>query len=401
MKKCGLFLLLFIQLNAWSQQGPLKGRVVAADNKAPVVAASVFVTNTSMGTSTNTAGEFILGRLPSEQFDLVISSIGFETEVRTLDPQHLPAFLSIELKPKAKDLGEVVVEPFEKDGWATWGRFFLEKFLGTSSLAYDCRIVNTEVIHFRNRKKQNRLEAVADEALIIENKSLGYRIQFQLEKFDFDFGKRQLLYVGYPLFSEMEGSNSRKKRWAARREETYYGSQMHFMRALFRNKLKEEGFVVRKLVKIPNSEKLRVKAVMQARMRAGIGLQKLPKDTTEYYSRVLRMPDSVDQLRDPPLPGDSIAYALNKTTAALAFDDYLDIIYTKKKESMAYLDWIGEHRRAAYITSDIFLLNKRELAVVANGNFYSPADLLNLGYWAWWEKIATMLPFDYSPSGHF
>jgi hypothetical protein len=44
------------------------------------------------------------------------------------------------------------------------------------------------------------------------------------------------------------------------RAEAYYGSMMHFMRSLYRNKLIEEKFEVRKLIKLSSEEQKRVKA---------------------------------------------------------------------------------------------------------------------------------------------
>jgi hypothetical protein len=47
--------------------------------------------------------------------------------------------------------------------------------------------------------------------------------------------------------------------------------------------------------------------------------------------------------------------------------------------------------------SQIVLINDTPIEIEANGSYYSPTDLMALGYWAWSEKIATMLPFDYTP----
>ena len=61
-----------------------------------------------------------------------------------------------------------------------------------------------------------------------------------------------------------------------------------------------------------------------------------------------------------------------------------------------------EYRRyypdnSAAMLSEIILINGQAVEIQANGSYYQPLDLLSLGYWSWSEKIATMLPFDYSP----
>ena len=50
--------------------------------------------------------------------------------------------------------------------------------------------------------------------------------------------------------------------------------------------------------------------------------------------------------------------------------------------------------------SQIYLINNKPIEIEPNGSYYEPSDLATLGYWAWSEKIATMLPFDYVPIGN-
>src|ERR1700750_1056203 len=135
--------------------------------------------------------------------------------------------------------------------------------MGSSDFGSNCVIRNKDVIRFRDSKSLHRLDAIALEPLEIENRALGYHITYQLESFSYDFNTHFLIFTGYPFFQELPAGSSRKKRWEKAREETYYGSLMHFMRALFRNKIMEEGFDVHQLKKIPNIEKARVKEKMK------------------------------------------------------------------------------------------------------------------------------------------
>jgi hypothetical protein len=49
----------------------------------------------------------------------------------------------------------------------------------------------------------------------------------------------------------------------------------------------------------------------------------------------------------------------------------------------------------ASMMSEITLINDRPVEIQANGSYFNPVDLMSTGYWAWSEKIATLLPFDY------
>jgi len=87
---------------------------------------SVYLNNTSIGTITNEQGLFTINRIPSDKFRLVVSSIGYETYVNLIDPRRLPVELIITLKLKSEELKDIVLTPFEPDGWAKWGKLFTE-----------------------------------------------------------------------------------------------------------------------------------------------------------------------------------------------------------------------------------------------------------------------------------
>ncbi|MFI5139701.1 MAG: mucoidy inhibitor MuiA family protein [Sphingobacteriales bacterium] len=80
------------------------GRVLGADDKSPVVGASVRVKGTSIGATTDVNGNFSL-QTPANGQILVISFIGYET-------REIPvtgAFMNVFLKPSSNQLNEVVV----------------------------------------------------------------------------------------------------------------------------------------------------------------------------------------------------------------------------------------------------------------------------------------------------
>ena len=396
MNKIFLLLTCFIfSLSVFGQKA-LKGVIIDAENGLPLPGASVFLSNTSVGTTANADGAFSLP-IPEGRYDLIVSSIGFETHSQTISSAGLPGHITIKLNPKAKELETVVLNAFEKDGWKKWGQFFLENFIGTSALAQDCILKNKEVIKFRSSKATNEITAIALEPLLIENKALGYTIRYQLEDFTYNFKTRFLYYAGYPLFKPMSGSTSRQRRWENKRKEVYFGSMMHFMRSVFRNTLETENFEVFPLKKIPNTEKARVKEVYKkqilSRSGGSVSVHSASKDSSDYYSRILSQEDYYDVAGKTKLTGDSVAYAVNATTAGMDFPDYLLIIY---KNGIAPPEYMRQFpKNSSAIMSQVTLHNQKPIEIQANGSYYQPSDLVSFGYWAWFEKIATMLPFDY------
>jgi hypothetical protein len=392
------FLLLLCV--AGNSQTLLKGVVVDEEKNRPISNASVFLNTTTFGTVTNSQGSFEL-LIPNGKYELIVSSIGYDTYNETINTDKAPDFVTIRLKVKTQVMETVVVEPYEKDGWNKWGKFFLENFIGTSANARNCRIKNIGAIHFRNSKKKNELSAIADEPLIVENKALGYTLQYQLESFVYNFKSRYLIYTGYPFFQPMKGNAGRQKRWERRRSEAYFGSMMHFMRAVYRDKIAEENFEVRSLQKIPNIEKQRVKTAYSSNQHrvttseGTIALTTINKDTASYYDHILAQEDYRDVIGKNLVVGDSIAYGIDSTTAGLYFKDYLLVIYKNKVAPLEYRQLYPKSSTA--MMSQIVLINQKPVAIEVNGSYFNPVDLMSTGYWAWSEKIATMLPFDYVP----
>lgn len=402
-----LFVLLYSFQLSFAQPA-LRGKVIAGDTKQPIHLANVFLSNTSIGTVTNAEGVFVLDRFPQGRFDVVVSCIGYETYVTTIQYAQLPANIEVVLKPKVNVLQEVVVEPYEKNGWERYGNFFIENFIGTSALATDCKLKNPETIRFRYNKKENILRAFADEPIVLENKALGYILHYDLKVFEYNYNTRILYFQGYPLFEDIQTDRKRLlNRWEKNRSEAYYGSMMHFMRSLFRNQLVENGFEVRKLIKVSEVEKKRVRSIYNSRTYInGSGnivvndslLGNGNKDSADYYRKVMRQPEKMAVLINQILPGDSIAFAIDSFTAGLYFDDHLQVIYKYKQVPIEYVRMNSlSVQPKTPIMSEIFLPKKNAIAVLANGSYFEGIDLISSGYWGWWEKLATMLPFDYKP----
>ncbi|WP_153796726.1 carboxypeptidase-like regulatory domain-containing protein [Foetidibacter luteolus] len=384
----------------------LTGKVLDKETQKVIAGASVFISNTGYGTVSANDGSFSFSKLPPGEFDLVVSVIGYETfVVHITAPQKQ---LLVQLQPKANELQDVVVSSYEKDGWQKWGGFFLESFIGESAYARQCKIKNYKTIKFRYSSSKNYLTAHAMEPLIIENKALGYELKYEMVEFSYDFKSHYLLYVGYPLFIEMEGSASRRKKWEKNRKDVYTGSVMHFMRAIYRNKVPENGFEMRRLEKIVNKEKQRVKGIYDYYVRIvtdADGNKSVTndidhftsKDSLRYYEKIMRQEDVKTVLHPQLVEADSIAYAEDSITAGLYFKDHLLVTYPSKQEAPEY--YVGKlgRRKDPYVTSTIVLVNGNPVSIQSNGSYYNPVEVMTSGYWGWSEKIATTLPFDYEP----
>lgn len=399
-----VFFSFLLVTHVHSQTLSIEGSITDSATGKPLAGVSVFFSNTSYGTVSNSAGAFRINNVQPGKYDLIISSVGYETQSRSLSLSNAIAGLKISMKQKPAELQEVVVRKYLKDGWAKWGQFFLENFIGTSLQAQQCKIKNTKVLRFSHSKTDNTLTVEAMEPLEIENKSLGYTIQYQLEAFTYDFEDKFLFYAGYALFTEMEGSSRKQRNWNEARAEVYELSQMRFMRSLFQNRLTEDGYQLYGLERIPNIEQKRLRALEKLYYQTVSSKaviinyeNTLHPDSTAYFKKIIAQKDPIEIIHPGLLKGDDIAYAADSVTAVLDFKNYLIVRYPKKTIPEEYARTLREGSTKQPVSSVIYLGKNQPIFVTANGYYYNLDNLVTEGFWGWWEKLSTLLPYDYKP----
>ncbi|MEZ0486116.1 carboxypeptidase-like regulatory domain-containing protein [Fibrella aquatica] len=365
-----LFLLTTLTARA---QFTLKGRVVNAIDDQPVPFCSVFLANTTKGTTADENGNFVLANLPAGRFDLVVSSVGFETLATPLNTNQ-PASLLVRVMPAANQLAEVQVRASRDPEWLEHLDVFLKNFIGSSKNAQACKIVNQNALWFDDNRATLRLTGGAREPLIIENKALGYRIRYVLEQFLFDYGHNSVSYLGYPVYEPMKPRGRRETlRWEKARKEAYLGSAMHFMRTLHTRKTAEEGFEIRRILERADS----TKAGGQWRVKRA---RYLVKDALPA-TFVLNEESSTD------------------STTAMEFENLIQVTYTQEKESPEFVRSQSPFSSTLSVggpQSSIISLTEPRVIIERNGNFYNPLGLIFEGYWGW-EKMAELLPLTYEP----
>ncbi|MBS1496938.1 MAG: carboxypeptidase-like regulatory domain-containing protein [Bacteroidetes bacterium] len=340
----------------------VSGKIFDANTLQPLQGASVFAQNTTIGTASDAQGNFTL-YLPNGGYDLVITFTGYKTDTkRVTTGDEINKNIEIHLSQKEKEMADVtiVANSEVKDGWEKYGNFFLEEFIGKSSNSKNCTIKNPEALKFYFSKRKNRLKVLASEPLQIENKSLGYDITYTLDSFTHEYNSEISLYTGYPLFSEIPTTDSlQKEQWARARTKAYLGSTLHFMRSIYQQSLKEEGFEIQFLVKTNDKQM----AIPLKNEYAALHYQ---KDDSTHTVEIL--PNQLD----------------------------VGVIYTKEKPSENYLK-LNTGEPSDFQFSVLSFLPQQSIIIEQNGYYYEQNELSISGYWAW-SKIADMVPYDYIPS---
>lgn len=406
MQKLNVFIFLFFVVCHCDAQNIIKGLVVNETGETPLAGANVFISNTMKGTTTNAKGYFELNNIPAGKYELIFSSVGYQTFSYSFSDAQLPLNLKVKMTIKEIELEEVVVGGYEKDGWQKWGMVFVENFIGTMSNAAKCKITNTATIKFRFLKKENKLKAYANEPLLMVNDALGYKIHYQLEDFQIDYNDHSVFFAGYPYFSEMHEDKTPKQKWVRNREKAYYGSVMHFIRSLYKDSLLQNSFEVKRWFKIPNKEKERVKNIYKGRIKQNGTINivtgdnsstRSHSDSSSDYESVMRQPDFFDRYGNDLLTRDSLLINEVSDYRQLYFKDYISVTFKNGLEDKEYILYNQEMRKPGFQRSGVFLTEEEPIMIFSNGSYQPPQGFFTLGYWGWLEKMANSLPFEYRP----
>ena len=365
MKKI-LFLLssAFISMSVFSQSGyTISGKIIDEVTKQPLEGASVFAENTTIGTATNSRGEFTL-RLPNGGYSIVVTFTGYQTETKRVTAGDAGNNeMVIEIKQKEKSMEEFVVKSSSEvaDGLEKYGEFFLDNFIGKTANARQCNIKNKEVLKFYYYRRSKRLKIIATAPLEIVNDALGYSIKYALDSFVHEYNTQVSLYTGYPLFQEMQTNEpAQMEKWNAARKTAYNGSILHFMRSMYQKKLREEGFEIQFIVK--NNDK-----------ESAIPLK-------NFYAAVnYNMDDST------------------KTVDIFPRQKEVAVIYKNETPSDLYMA-ANADASSKFQLSTLSFLPDESLIIEENGYYFEQNDIIINGYWAW-EKVGDMVPYDFNFKG--
>ena len=348
----------------------LSGWVRESESKEPVQGVNVFLNGTMIGAATDQHGTYEIRDVPEGSYILVFSHVGYRLISYSLSiEENSTKVVNALLDQKLEELDviELVATPFvEEDDWPKYYRQFTREFLGTSGNAIKCEILNSEVLDFSFDKEDEVLTAEAKEALIIENKALGYKLTYELESFT--KSSTSTSFYGKARFENLEPTNKReRKRWRRNRVKSYNGSISHFFKSLIKNNHFGQGYQVFRF----NSQ----------------------EDIDNNNFSVVN-------------PQQMITKSKNDFEWIFSFDGRLLIQYNKEVENAQYLREVNADRFTEGITGlhllkpaaqrSIIELNNEEVTIDKYGQIKEPFGLKTTGYWAW-ERIGEMMPAEFNP----
>jgi len=389
-------MLLMLPAVLLGQGITISGKIVNKESNRGVAGASVFLSNSSFGTTSSSDGNFSLNRLRPGQYNLVVTAVGYAEYNKVIMVSADVADMTIAMEQKPIVLREVTISGSSRADWNRNYEMFKKDFIGTDANAKECVVINPKVLDFTYRKSKQTLRASSDEFLIVENKALGYRVKFLLNAFSSDKIEGRLSYQGSRLFEELPGSAAQKKKWQVKRDRAYYGSAMHFFRSLYQDRLKDEGFEMRRLTRTADPMRPSEAVILQ-KMAQFNGTTM--RDSAQYWYNLYNSPRYVHQkiatvpwfslevLRSGPQPG----------LYAITFPDYLYVIYKNKEETEAFKDIYRPLDMPNYEVSVLTLFNDPPYALFDSNGIVVGESPLQEGAWSK-PRLSELLPVDYTPA---
>lgn len=338
------------------ERASISGTVVDSVKNTPLTGAHVFLSGTSIGTSTDYAGRFSLNALPPGAHTLTVSSIGygrFSKDIAIVAGEHLTK--PIKLAPVVYELGELYVGNLDYR-WERHLSRFERLFIGETERADSVTILNPEVLRFRSRW-WGRFTAEALAPLQIENRSTGYKITYHLDEF-YHSGVITR-WDGDSFFTPLSPRDSLQAAyWEDQRKLAFSGSLKHFLLSLVHNRLEQQQFSI--------------------------------------YMESDRGYGHAGSPRRPARASRIVSNAETEYHYHIHYYGNLEIIYRGEPEESNYPIAAQKRRAAAQNQTSHIKLNTRPITIDPNGEIVETYGATRMGYLSY-RRFAEALPKEYLP----
>jgi len=334
-------------------------QIFDASTNLPVSAVNIVRTDSLLVSNSDKTGLVRFNLKPDRVFRLDLTHVGYQKTSLIINPQAKRKY-NVWMIPKVERLAPITISINRDKRWKKLFNKFKNDFLGTSSNASQCKILNPWVVEFVETAEGITLKKGSKDTLEIENNALGYKVLFLLNKFD--LGQNVVHYRGLCQFLELTPKNRKQnRRWTRNRKRAYRGSFQHFLASLARKTTAKEGFDVL--------------------------FSKLPPGKNNGIFFTI---DLTRIIKPGKLPNQYI----------LTMPYYMKVIYNRELEEFNYLKWYkksnpwlrgpfkpGNQSSWVHLKLGTLTFNKQ-------GHILdSGLGVVRYGYWAW-ERVGEMIPYN-------
>ena len=380
MKKVLHLVIQFAAFTA-SSQSLIVGTVIDNGTNQPMRFVDVYLASTSTGSSTDNNGSFRFVVKNKGKFDLVASFVGYATiQIPLLITVDSTRHFDIRLRQKSSELPDIVVRAdtsSRKKDFAEFKRFFL----GETKNASSCKIKNPKDIYVYTDEAEHVLVAFAKAPIILESRSLGYRILYDLQEFEFNYTTDIIHIKGIPRFQELTSASEHENEHLNRvRKKLYEGSLMHLLYSILNNRLPEEGWNV--TIEYPWIRK--PEEFIKSKIRFHRNFNNW--DSVNYYKEMRLGPP-----HSKPLHGSELMSENDKHL--LIFKGTIRIEFRKGRDERYVPLTRGSY--SAPFQKSMIKFQDKPTRIYDNGYYEPQQNLFVEGYFSWISRIGDLLPYDF------
>jgi len=235
------FLFWIFPLTLFSQRY-VSGRITDANDGEPVHGASVFIAGTTVGNTTDTEGYYRLKIPGPGSYKLTVSHAAYQPFFSDIKQGRKSVVLNAAMQ--IRELEEVTVAKtvkFRKEDVD----LFWKTILGKKPAKNTIFAKNPETVYYYYNPENKILTVTCGDPLQIMNLETGYQIEYVLALFMHDYNTNLSHWDAQVRFTELDPENIKQKyTWGKNREKAYCVSVANFIRSLYNNSLKENGFLL-------------------------------------------------------------------------------------------------------------------------------------------------------------
>ena len=333
-----LLFLLSLLIYHLDAQTIISGIVTDSSN-LPIPFASVYLSKTTIGTTTSNEGNYTLTIPQNGEYELIASCIGYNASSMALSAGGRKQTINLKLSQNLVQLDEITVSTKAKKRVKNYN-VFTRLLLGETENAQTCTIRNIEDLFLFEDAQTGIIKGRSHKPIQIENKSLGYLVIYDFSDVTFNPATGLLQFTGGLYFQQMQGTDRNIQKWTHNRLTTYYGSRMHLLRSLFADSLKQESYKI---------SDCRLETV---RSKSGALFQNFtPLETNS--ARIVRDPERTTFFskkpllisyfnNHPELASEAIGYEPRKYESTIEFSDSLTVFRNGYFKPPFAATWGGE-----------------------------------------------------------
>jgi len=234
-------IILFLLPFALSAQRTVSGRITDAVSGEPVFGASVFISGTTVGITSDTTGYYRL-KIPGEgSYRLTISHVGYETVFKVIESGKASEVFDIALKM-------ITIEEVTVTAKVRFRKYDIDLFwrtiLGQKPSPKTIQVINPESVFYYYNSGNQKLTVTCRVPIQIINNETGYHIQYILNHFTHDYNDNVSSWEGEFFFTEIKPQNYKQKNtWEKNRDKIYRVSIANFIKSLYHDSTVENGFL--------------------------------------------------------------------------------------------------------------------------------------------------------------